>query len=78
VTGGYVYRGSEFPILNGVYVFADYCSGAMWVTVPDGDGWAPYPMLQSGAMISSFGEDEAGEVYVTDLASGTLFRLVAQ
>lgn len=78
VTGGYVYRGSAFPALNGVYLFADYCSGVMWATVPEGDGWATYEMLRSGAMVSSFGEDEAGELYVTDLASGTVYRLVVQ
>ncbi|MCC6166196.1 MAG: PQQ-dependent sugar dehydrogenase [Caldilineaceae bacterium] len=78
VTGGYVYRGSAFPALNGVYLFADYCSGALWATVPEGDGWATYPMLQTGIMVSSFGEDEAGEVYVTDLAGGGVYRLVVQ
>jgi glucose/arabinose dehydrogenase len=79
VTGGYVYRGSQFPVLTGVYLFADYCSGAVWATAPDGnDGWATYPMLQSGIQVSSFGEDEAGEVYVTDLSGGGVYRLVGE
>jgi glucose/arabinose dehydrogenase len=78
VSGGYVYRGAAFPVLNGVYVFADYCSGALWATVADGEGWATYPMLQSGMMLSSFGEDEAGEVYVTDLSGGGVYQLVGE
>lgn len=78
VTGGYVYRGSQFPTLQGVYLFADYCSGAMWATVPDADGWATYPVMQSGLQVSSFGEDEAGEVYLTDLSGGGVYQVVVE
>ncbi|HXF61523.1 MAG TPA: PQQ-dependent sugar dehydrogenase [Caldilineaceae bacterium] len=78
VTGGYVYRGEQFPAIQGVYFFADYCSGALWATVPDGSGgWATHAMLDTGISVSSFGEDEAGELYLTDL-SGGLYRLVVQ
>ncbi len=78
VTGGYVYRGSQFPQMNGVYFFADYCSGAMWATVSEADGWATVPVLQTGIMVSSFGEDEAGEIYLTDLAGGGVYRLIVE
>jgi glucose/arabinose dehydrogenase len=80
VTGGYRYRGSAFPQLEGIYFFGDYCSGRIWGTVPRCDGeWEMRLLLQVGWLISSFGEDEDGEVYVVRYASGTngrVYRLV--
>ncbi|MFC2015806.1 PQQ-dependent sugar dehydrogenase [Chloroflexota bacterium] len=38
ITGGYVYRGQEFPQLSGIYLFADYCSGTLWGMVRGSDG----------------------------------------
>jgi glucose/arabinose dehydrogenase len=78
VTGGYVYRGAAFPRMVGVYFYGDFCSGRIWALYPDGAGeWTQAELLQSGLGISSFGEDEAGELYITDLQSGGLYRLVA-
>lgn len=78
VTGGYVYRGAQFPALDGVYFFGDYCSGFIWALHATEDGaWRRDRVLQSGLTISSFGEDEAGELYVTDLDGG-LYRLVVE
>lgn len=78
ITGGYVYRGAQFPALRGVYLYSDYCSGRIWGLAPDGASWRGAELLASGFNISSFGEDEAGELYVTDLRSGTVYRLVVQ
>jgi glucose/arabinose dehydrogenase len=79
VTGGYVYRGQEYPALHGVYVFCDFCSGALWATAPDGaGGWVTEFMTRTGITLSSFGEDEAGELYATDLNSGIVYRVTAQ
>lgn len=79
VTGGYVYRGSEFPALNGVYVFGDYCSGMIWTSVPSADGSvATYPALQSNLTLSSFGESESGELYATDLNGGIIYHIVVE
>ena len=76
VTGGYVYRGSQFPELQGLYFYGDYCSGVIWAMWPDGQGgWNNGQLLDSDGTISSFGEDEAGELYVTDLSKGTLTHL---
>ncbi|HEY1013206.1 MAG TPA: PQQ-dependent sugar dehydrogenase [Herpetosiphonaceae bacterium] len=78
ITGGYVYRGAAYPFMQGTYVFADYCSGRVWGLNRAADGaWAKRDLLESGANISSFGEDEAGELYVVDLG-GTVYRLTAQ
>ncbi|HUR24601.1 MAG TPA: PQQ-dependent sugar dehydrogenase [Candidatus Thermoplasmatota archaeon] len=79
VTGGYVYRGSAIPALQGAYVFGDYCSGVLWTLRPDageGEGHTMTQVLDTPHHISSFGEDEAGEVYVVDHA-GTVLRLIA-
>jgi glucose/arabinose dehydrogenase len=76
VTGGYVYRGQAHPAWNGVYFYADYCSGRMWALAPDGaGGWSTAELARNPITISSFGEDEAGELYVTDLAGGTVYRM---
>jgi glucose/arabinose dehydrogenase len=79
VTGGYVYRGSAYPEIAGVYFFGDYCSGVMWAVTPNADGsWKSEEVLESGVLISSFGEDEAGELYITDLSSGTIYQVVTE
>ena len=79
VTGGYVYRGSEYPMLQGVYIFGDYCTGIVWATIPNPDGsWNTTEMLESDVQISSFGEDENGELYVTDLSSGVIYQVTGQ
>lgn len=79
VTGGYVYRGAQFPAMTGVYLYGDYCSGKIWGLVPaeDGWGWRSVLLLESGLNISSFGEDEAGEVYVVDLR-GAVYQVVVE
>ncbi|MDQ4026484.1 MAG: PQQ-dependent sugar dehydrogenase [Actinomycetota bacterium] len=75
VTGGYVYRGS-ISSLVGAYVFGDYCSGTVWAV--DASGRAeqdPVQLLSTDHSISSFGLDERGELYVTDLG-GTVLQVV--
>lgn len=66
VTGGYVYRGKRVDFLQGTYIFGDYCSGRIMGLI-DGQ---PLVLLASGLRISSFGEDEAGELYVVDHGGG--------
>lgn len=69
ITGGYRYRG---PILemNGIYIYGDYCSGIIWFAELQGGSWNASVWDNSGLSISSFGEDEAGNVYVVDLNGG--------
>lgn len=75
VTGGYVYRGAALPVLNGAYLFGDFCSGLIWALQPTGpDGWQRQLLFRSGLQISSFGEDQDGELYVLDWA-GAAYRL---
>ncbi len=78
VTGGYVYRGRSELALTGAYFFADFCSGTFWSLHRDAAGqWVQTELLRSGVSISSFGEDEAGELYVVGYNNGTLYRLRA-
>lgn len=65
VVGGYVYRGERIPLLQTHYVFGDYCSGRIWFAYrDDNDQWQSDLLLETDYRISSFGEDEAGELYV--------------
>jgi glucose/arabinose dehydrogenase len=79
VIGGHVYRGQAMPSLRGAYIFGDYCTGRIWSLRQDAIGaWVRTQLYDADFYmnISSFGEDEAGELYVTDFYSGSLFRLV--
>lgn len=79
VTGGYVYRGAVFPQWNGIYFYGDFCSGRIWALAPDGSGgWSNAEVLDSNLTLSSFGEDEAGELYALDYGSGVVYRLTAE
>jgi glucose/arabinose dehydrogenase len=79
ITGGFVYRGSRFPVLRGGYLFADFCSGRVWALDAAGPSpQEPVQLLDTRHFISSFGEDEAGELYLTDLVSGEVFQVTAQ
>ena len=75
VIGGYRYRGAAVPTLEGVYLYGDYCSGKIFAAVQEeGAHWSLVDQRESGFLITTFGEDEAGEVYVADLR-GHLFRI---
>jgi glucose/arabinose dehydrogenase len=79
VTGGLVYRGTAAPELRGGYVFGDYCSGNIWVLDSRAEGFVePVQVLSDQGSISSFGEDEERELYMTDLAAGELLGLTTR
>lgn len=79
VTGGYVYRGEAHPQWQGVYFYGDFCSGRIWALAPDGaGGWLNAEVLDADLAISSFGEDEAGELYVLDYGGGVIYRMTAE
>lgn len=75
ITGGYVYRGPQFPVMHGIYFYADYCSGMLWALNQRAGDWQNRLMLETGMSISSFGEDEQGELYVTDLWGGGVYQV---
>ena len=76
VTGGYVYRGRALPELVGAYLFSDYCTGTVWALRQDAAGRAAVEtLLASRLAVSSFGEDETGELYLVDHRGGAVYRL---
>jgi glucose/arabinose dehydrogenase len=78
VTGGLVYRGSEFPDLYGKYLFNDYCSGNFWTLAPDGSGGFKLDSLGdfNNFIFTAYGEGPLGEIYLTGLNDGRLYRLI--
>ncbi len=70
VTGGYVYRGAKLSLPFGSYVYGDYCTGEIFLLT----GNTQEVLLDTNLNISSFGEDEAGEIYVAGLA-GAIYRI---
>jgi hypothetical protein len=75
VTGGFVYRGQAAPGLRGVYVYGDLCTGRVWGLERQGAGWNNRLLAASGFNITTFGEDEAGELYAAHAATGTIHRI---
>jgi glucose/arabinose dehydrogenase len=84
VTGGYVYRGKAMSDLLGVYLFADYCSGEVQTLLRKPDGTidvrgtgltVPNGTLESGGSITSFGQDDDGELFVLSAAGG-VYKIV--
>ncbi|MBV6391534.1 MAG: hypothetical protein KPEEDBHJ_00742 [Anaerolineales bacterium] len=63
VTGGHVYRGS-MPEWNGIYLYGDYCEGTVWGLIQLNGQWQSQSLFESGVTITSFGEDENGELYL--------------
>ena len=80
VTGGYTYRGSAQPELDGVYLFGDYCSGTIWAAHTDemlAGTASAVPVFDFDGSLASFGVDGAGEIYAVD-RGGRILRVVSQ
>ena len=83
ITGGYIYRGQRYPVINGVYFYGDFSSGRLWAA------WQPSPtatlqtaeIKQTDFNIASFGEDANGELYLVnygnDKTEAGIYRLQA-
>jgi glucose/arabinose dehydrogenase len=78
VTGGVVVRDVNLPAWQGVYLYGDYCTGNVWGLLSDGQGgWTSGLLYSNVGRITSFGEDEAGQVYLLD-RMGIIYRLVSK
>jgi glucose/arabinose dehydrogenase len=78
-TGGYRYRGQLYPQLAGIYFYGDLCSGRIWgATRQDNGTWESEELLVTGFNITTFGEDEAAEIYVVEYNAdlSALYRIV--
>jgi hypothetical protein len=76
VVGGYVYRGYVQPLV-GAYLFADECQGNIWALSQQDGQWVSTNVMTNNLLITSFGEDEAGEIYATNFSPGALYHVVA-
>jgi glucose/arabinose dehydrogenase len=76
VTGGFVYRGSEFSLLNGIYFYGDFCTGKIWGLKRNGGFWKKVLRFNTPLQISSFGEGEDGSIYVADYATGNIYKII--
>jgi glucose/arabinose dehydrogenase len=71
VTGGFVYRGQPASFLTGNYLFGDLCTGRIWRGSQGGGGpWSQQLLTDTAFNITSFGQDEKGGIYFTDLPLG--------
>jgi len=76
VTGGPVYRGM-MPEWQGIYFYGDFCTGFVWGLLQDSSGaWRNMLLYETGSIITSFGTDENGEIYLVD-RGGTIYQFVA-
>jgi len=77
ITGGYRYRGSQFPNFSGLYFFADYCSDEIGFLQNSGSSWnMSFSDQFNGNRWVAFGEDINGELYIAGLNSGTIYRII--
>ncbi len=77
VSGGYVYRGSQYPWLAGIYFFADFGSGRVWSEQLVSPGvWSSAHLLDTSINLTSFGDDQAGELYVAGFG-GAVYKIVS-
>ncbi|MDM8520089.1 PQQ-dependent sugar dehydrogenase [Anaerolineales bacterium HSG6] len=76
ITGGYVYRGQKNLSLKGIYIYGDYCTGLIWGLRQEAGGvWSDVLLSSSNHTISSFGEDEDGELYLLDHQTGQVMMI---
>jgi len=80
IIGGFVYRGSELPELEGKYIYADFVSGRIWALDSDRSSVTNNTELlritdDDSFIITSFGIDEQNELYITGF-DGNIYILV--
>jgi hypothetical protein len=74
VIGGHVYRGSAIPALRGAYLFGDLFNPRIRMLVPSKRGFRHMELGIRVDNLVSFGQDQAGELYLLSIA-GPVYRL---
>lgn len=76
IIGGVRYRG-PVASFTGTYLYGDYCTGRIWgATQGMGGSWSASQLLDTSYLLSSFGEDLSGNVYLSDLGGGAIYEVV--
>jgi glucose/arabinose dehydrogenase len=79
VTSGAVYRGQASSLMQGIYFYADFCSGHIWGLTHDGTAWQNALLLDTDFRITSFGEDGSGALWITEYdaaPAGAIHQLI--
>ncbi len=76
ITGGYIYRGTAMPTLTGQYIFSDYGSGTTWAVSTPYTSPVRRTLLSGSPGIVSLAEDTAGELYLINIGSGRIDKLI--
>lgn len=83
ITGGYVVTSQQVPKLTGRYLFADFTDGRVWALELPNERRADAPLASAELLgrwpylISTFGRDAAGEVYLADYSRGDIYQFVS-
>lgn len=75
ITGGYVYRGNQYPRMSGIYFYADWCSGRIWGLTMDEGEWVFAELADTDFSFVSFGQDAQGNLYFADQSAGRVFKI---
>jgi hypothetical protein len=75
VTGGFVYRGPASPRMNGLYIFGDFNAGKTWAAAQSGTNWTFQDTTLPSPFLSTFGEDESGQLYLANYFAGKIYKL---
>ena len=75
IVGGPIYRGVSYVRMQGIYFYADFCSGRIWGLRRSGDVWENVLLMDVPFLISGIGEDESGNIYVTDYNRGSIWMI---
>ncbi|HKY28523.1 MAG TPA: PQQ-dependent sugar dehydrogenase [Pyrinomonadaceae bacterium] len=76
VTAGYVYRAATFPRMQGLFFYGDFCSGRIWGLRQENNVWQATLLLDTAINISTFGEDQQGNLFVADYNGGRILSVV--
>ena len=76
ITGGYIYKGEQYPQLKDVYFYGDFCSGIIFgLNRVSANQWDAFQVADTSYLISTFGEDEQGKIYFADYGTGKIFQI---
>lgn len=76
ITGGYVYRGSEYPTLQGLYIYADFCSGRIWALNPADTTNVEVGNFADNQFVG-FGENAQGDLFLAAIGQGKIYKIIA-
>ncbi len=77
IVGGYLYEGSKYPLLRDTYFYADFLTGKMWGLQKSGTSWTSRLLLQNSLVYTSFGTDDAKNLYICSFGSGEVYEVCA-